>query len=493
MQEQTEVEQHRSIQTNRRLQRAAAYVDKHWLPVNEVVLSKVRDGIDTGAYDLASDFLIEDLRSDIGLFLTCYKSLIRAIKADVGYVPVVDPIELMRVAGPERLKNVLSQQELSSSPHSIERQSEDQIGRLREALISASAVEELARGKKLNAHTGFSIALLRQLGLLLIAWNYPTVYKAALDFSRNGGSYEEQLAEALGFTPTELVLTLMNRWGMGEGLEHIFKQSQSEQYEGEEVSETPESYAVYAHVCTVGEALARACQGNQYPTAATDWEWARDTITDTLGNTGLLTLQKKVEEYSSAYKSLDPERFRSFHVLCPHTAPKALENENPETENGIIQQCPQKVRLLLRELYANKRANGIDQDALTFLIRRIIPAAGFSAGTIYIMDATGKKLLPRAQISKNALFSSEAVTIANTALDTSPIQAAYQCNTPILESILTSENGYVSYVCGVLGDKHKTGVLYLERSNSAFDASGQELLFSFRAIRQALADILGLI
>src|SRR5262249_37415849 len=147
--------------------------------------------------------------------------------------------------------------------------------RFRESLLSASAAEILASKNAIDPEDGFSCGLLRQLGLTLIAWNYPRVYNRAMECITPNEGLDFQLQKVLGFSPSLLGLTFAQRWNLSD--EILVALGDRKKRFSVSASERSDSGAQHvgemlSKICEVSEALARANDPEHYPTALRDWE-----------------------------------------------------------------------------------------------------------------------------------------------------------------------------------------------------------------------------
>lgn len=470
----------------RRLLRASQYVQKQWLPVNQDLLRKIRSGLDDGVYELDLTFLIDDLKLDYGIFLSCLKELALMLKGEMGTVPELeDPVKLFHFSGYDRLKTVLLEPGFCQNRHDLEAMTVEQSARLKESVISVSAVEVLFREKRLDVQQGFSIALLRQLGLTLVAWNYPTVYQRALAASENQ-SLDDGIVDQLGFSAQSLALQVLYDWGIVNAFDaEYFADGHSELYTQDSLN----SVRQLVHLCEVGETLARACHPDVHPPKIQPWTEAKEVILEIIGDAGLRVIQAQVLENARAYLENFPGHFDDIQRMnpdaCRRRVPKAGEL------NGHSKHCTKKVKALLNQVYSDLQA-GDDKRAIAKLVKQVIPHSGFYAGAIFIVDPLSGKLVPRVHINNPRLISVRQIVVDGLRDSDSPIVAAFQCSSPIVENVLDPKIGYVSYAAGVLGNRQRAGVLYLEMEDISFEASSTNSLATFKAIRQAFCDCLKL-
>lgn len=166
----------------RRLRQAVDHVSHLWFPVNESHYERILAGLKSGVYDLDIDFLIQDVRKDFSLFMFCVRELsLRAVSEGRTLPQDAAPAEILRLSGLAALRAVLSTELRKISIHSFSQSSESQTFCIRDAMIAASTAEVLAGYAQVEPLHGYGGALLfSQLGLTLIAWNYPTVFRKVM-------------------------------------------------------------------------------------------------------------------------------------------------------------------------------------------------------------------------------------------------------------------------------------------------------------------------
>ncbi len=144
----------------------------------------------------------------------------------------------------------------------------------------------MATAKKANYDLAFTCALLKQLGLNLIAWNYPSIYTRALGMVKSAQStLEELIEENLGFDPAllaeELILSSNThpyiRQAMGLPVKPNFEEF------------LPEGSSVQSDIvgiCEIGEAFAQLNDSEHYPNISRNYTTVLAQIDETLGQGG---------------------------------------------------------------------------------------------------------------------------------------------------------------------------------------------------------------
>jgi len=467
-----------STARDRRLERACEHVSRLWFPANPALVARIRTGLGEGSYDLDIDFLIEEITDDFALFTWCLKGLSALVAEEWARLPSRhNPVEMLRLAGVANIRRLFEQGGGAVSTHDIRNSADFQVARLRHAMVSACAVEAIAPTFEIDREIGFSTALLRQLGLALIAWNYPTVYRRCLGELRGAGSasLDDLLSRALGFAPTVLAVAIVDQWGLSPEVQAA-------------VGSNGQAEAPLDRLCRVGEALARANEPEVYPHAAGDWHLARGEIEGALGHEGVKVIQERAREAIAHYEEELPKLFRQKIELDPdrriHRARESLLLES----NQAARSCSPEVRKLFRELYGTIQPGAVDRATIDQLVREVVPACGFTGGIIYIVDPSTMTLVPRLRFGAVELRLPVNIPCGQFLESSDAIVTAFRCHSPITEQ----GKGHLGFMAGSIGLEQRAGVLYLEAPDRSLREDDRALFTRFRAVRQALHDCLAL-
>jgi hypothetical protein len=104
--------------SERRLDKASKHVTSLWFPVNPDTLAAIREHFAKGTFTQDPERLLDMLKTDFALFTFLVKELVPvAIEHKMSNDIVNNPIELLRWAGAERIKAILSDDTLLPSNH----------------------------------------------------------------------------------------------------------------------------------------------------------------------------------------------------------------------------------------------------------------------------------------------------------------------------------------------------------------------------------------
>lgn len=469
------------------LSKACQYVNDMWFPINPVQLKKIQDGLSQGNYNSEMTLLIDDLKSDPALFLYCVRELLKQLRAGGVVSAPTTQTELFVGAGLELLQQILQVKGDTISAHSLLSCTKLQEARLGEMFISASATEALCEAAQVDADLGFAVALFRQLGLALIAWNYPRVYRDAALGAALSGSLDLALTRRLGFSPGALGLRVCRAWGMApQLLEAIVddgseagKSVPEERIIGESLS------ATIATLCRVGEALARANNPEQYPTARSDWNNARDAIEDRLGFDGIRFIRERVAQYTTAFIETAPEIFQAGVALDPELRLQLRGRRAAGEIPASYRNCSPSLRASLHRLYRAIDAKHPTDQVLVQWKTEIASGAGFIGGYLFSLEPTLRLLMPQLAFGEASLKDATQVHCAERE---SLVSEAFRAAAPLVRE---QANGRF-VIAGIFGFSSRVGVVYVEVARQEYLASPEGQLAHFWALTNSLSDALSL-
>ena len=462
--------------SDRRIDRALQHVVRPWFPINQDVLAIVRKGLSDNSYQKEASKLLNDLKSDFALFTYVVKELgIQGMTEKLEPKILNNPIELIRWGGTARIADILSPDKKLPSTHSLHWSEPFQVQRLRETAVVASTASVLSEKKDLDPEVGFSRGVIREIGLNLIAWNYPTLYSKVLNNLTAETTLDEELSKELGFTPALLAM-------------RVLRPENPVKPEGE-AGPGEENWAMYDELCSIGEALARAENPETYPSAQNDWKQANQYLNDNAGSGAIELIKERAVEQSKRYKEVLPEVFSTLATFDPKKAIETHERMSAAIADKDFRLCPPHIQEALRSLYTDLNGYSVNKAAIQTLLKSIIPQAGYTGGCVFVVDPSTASLKPRTIIGEVNLR-----TISNVSLEPGDIAiTALSQGAPIFQF---DDKNTVSSLEGIyssLGSARKVGVLYLERPTTGILIQNDEReLGTFNILKQALCDILHL-
>lgn len=460
---------------NRRIERALQHVVRPWFPINQDVLTSIRANLDNGTYDANPAQLLNDLKGDFALFTFVVKELgIQAMQQKIDSKILNNPVELIRWGGPAKIKEAIAPDKKLPSTHSLHWSEPFQVARLRETAVIASTAAVLSEKKDLDPEVGFSRGVIREIGLNLIAWNYPTLYSKVLNSLTPETTLDEELSKELGFTPSLLAM-------------RVLRPENPDMPEGE-VQEEPASWAAYDELCNVGEALARAENPETYPSAQNDWQKANQYLTENAGTDALDLIKERAIQQSKRYQEALPEVFNTLENFNPKRNIDVHQRMSAVIADQDFRLCPPHIQEALRTLYNDIDGYAVNKSAIQTLLKSIIPQAGFTGGCVFVIDPSTASLKPRTIIGQVSLRQ-----VQNISLDPGDLAVAALGQTEPLFDL--KEEGMSPPIEGIyssLGGQRKVGVLYLETPKTANEEPAGKTIGTYNILKKALCDVLHL-
>lgn len=480
------------------LELACYHVSESWFPVNPATEKKIQSALKNGSYDNDLELLLADIRTDLSLYTYCLRELsIQTKKVAAQRGDLVAPsnaLELFKEHGFEALKALIINSEGKFSRHLFENVSDAQAQQIKNSLLSATTVALLSEKAEIESEAGYSCALVRQLGLTLIAWNYPHVYTRAVAGTNTLKNIDITLHKTLGFSPGLLGMTLARQWGLPMAIRFALGDSSvlSEQINKEQLELAKKEGEILTKLCHIGEALARANDPEHYPNSVGEWKIAEEGIREYLGANGVQIIAEQARQNCAAYSSQQPEFF-ALNVQQEEQQVKSSSYCRDKLEKNVfVKHCPAKLKKQFELLYYEMVPDQISRELITKLVKDIIPSAGFERGCIYSVDPFSMTLVAMLKIGPGSLTRYPAVKLNSSRVAADPIGAAFQCLTPTKQEELDEFGRRICTISASIGGSQKTGVLYLKLSDKLELNSEIDPILIFKAIRQCLNDCLGL-
>jgi hypothetical protein len=465
-----------------------------WPPANPMLVKQVNEKLDRGYYKGNRQLLIEDLKGDVSLFLYCLREL--ALSEQNQSSDFNDPTKLFLETDVEKLKEILGVELSEVSPYSLANAKSFHGTQLLSTVTGASVASSLSDVSSLPAYTSFTCGLLRQLGLTLVAWGYPTVYRKATESTKPGESIDSKLGDMLGFSPSLLGIKIARSWrldptvmmGMGDSGESYEFDSEEEKRRAEVVGET------LSRVCELGELFAAGLDKERDSSGLQEsWKGAVSRIEELLGQDGFITLQKTIQKVSSAYAAFAPNIFQWDIAPLDRAEKPVVPPERLFDDNVYIKHCPREIQEALKALYEELRTTTNKSPLLKEIVENLMPSCGFSRGCIFLIEPQSRMLAPR--LTFGSLDKADVKPISYTTREQDPLAAAFRANAPVTGEHEMSINGTfikIPYIAGVLGETQRAGLLYVEFDIEMPSLRGKSPIMYYKALRQALSDCLGI-
>ena len=478
------------VNFNKHIQLSRMYVLDSWLPVEPQLLQHIKNGLNSGRYEQARTLLLDDLKKDFSLFMFCVRRLseILRLKSDP-LLEWIDPVEIFETSSLDDFKTILESPASFISRHRLEQASDFQVERLTHSIMSATVAHALSKSHGINPNLAYASALFRQLGLALIAWNYPHVYKRVLDSLTAQETLDQALSKLLGFSPSLLGVTIAQSWSICPKVRLAMGDVTAENnMDGQSIAVGK----ALEKICKIGEALARASSPEHYPSATSDWRTAWDEIERNLGREQATNLSSAIAHNLSNYLKAAPDLFKLPELFTQEAQVKEQQIAARITRNKYIQYCSSSMQENFSALYAKLKSETVQKDTIDFLINQIILPAGFVRGCVYLVEPDMLKLVPRLAIGDARLTDFKPLSYNTFSYQGNPVIAAFRSHVPIVEECDQSSGDRPAYIAGALGNLQRAGVLYLEVSRELNEDPHANPLVYFKAVREALNECLHL-
>lgn len=494
------------------LQLAYSYTHEAWFPVLDETLRLVQRGLQDGTYLDAPTRLLPDLKRDFALFTFALGTLARELRAAMPANEIVAVNPLQHLTSPKAvtiLKGALLKPDSALpflSRHNLSQATTAQSRCLQHAIVSATVAETLAVDESLVPDAVFASALLRQLGLTLVAWNYPHVFSRALKNLKPGETVDAILGKKLGFSPRMLAVYVSQQWGLVPEMRGVI----GDQLARDSIeARTPlgERVKQIEKLCKIGEAFARANDPHGTPVSETEWQTVKSQIKEYLGPDGMSLLKQRLLPALDVYaqvtpsfvsepprlkdvwiaKAEDPRKPRALPAI-PTPAEKAVPHQNE-----YLAAVPDELRAELLTLYRKLDARSPQQELIQHFAHNVVTVARFARGCIYLFEPDTRTLTPRFSFGDTRIQDLPAVA-ATSSTPTGPIANAFVSRS-LLSGVVSHPlpRGLQSYFAAAIGESTRFGVLYLEYDRASQPLDDKSTVIRFKALRQALNDVIQVI
>lgn len=468
------------------LNRAYAHVSKNWLPLDPDVVRTVIERLEGGAYETDDDLsLMEDLKQDFALYLFVLReiSALPFVPGDTG----AHPEKLLGGCSTEQLLEIVRTASFSTQ------QPEAPAGagnRLRRERVATGAVcaEIVAERWNLDSEVAFLSAILRQLGIMLIRWNYPHITQRAASKVSDNWDLDDCLEKLLGFSPIMLGIKFALECGFSRSVFYSFYGT-SLPYEIEVV--VPEEAAgedlaeAYLTICEISDALVRAGEPESYPLVQMYWEELQQTLIEEVGSDFFDELQQR------ACTAVSAELHQKHQLVQSLAAEPAAGGAEPGAfarANRHLRSCPIELRDELLKLYGRMNPGHVSHRCLTALLRRVIPGAGFFSGSVFTLNPRSTTLHPLVVIGSPPHELLRAVQLTGSSELINPVAAALRCNLPYRDAASAADGTAATLFTGRIGTTREVGVLAL--LGPVDSETAEQFFAAFKALRHALNDFL---
>lgn len=479
-----------SPQARRGFEDALRVCEKGWFPIQPILFRAIQDKIREGFYDDNNGLLIKDLKTDVSLFLYVLRKL-HEVVSDVSRYR--NPIHALMNLRPSEVRKLLDVGEGQISCHGSTDLPKVQALRMRHSVISSVAAETLAEKTGDDPGLTFSCALLRQLGLNLVCFNYPTIYNRALTASAVGdGELESNIYKLLGFTPDLIAKRLLSEWRLDDKLGDALDVKTSRVGSGMWAEEKENPLLRVVKYCEVGESLARVSDPEHNPSAGRDWELLTNEIEAVGGSDALSVISPRLERTLQQYSVLAPKTFsKEFNPQRSIQQANLYYTNHLFSENQYLQRCSDEVKNKMREVYQHIRHKQVAPEALNVLSISVLPSLGFERGCIYLLEERTMTLVPRLRLAGTDLKRYKPLSASGVDGGHALVEALYS-TLPVRQEQAFMHGEMINHISWSIGNSNKSGVLHLEFGEDLAGVQPQEVTNIFRAIRECVTACLSL-
>lgn len=440
-----------------------------WLPASPEVLARIYSKMNTGEYREDSSKVIEDLKLDFGSFGRVLSQIRPPADSVHGFIAPVADVGRLSV---EKLVGMIPKSPALVSRHRLQNGSASLRSTLTCSLQSAAAAETFAaaaaeKGTAIDSQEAFGASMLRQFGINLLAWNYPTVlFRILKNLAARPAERDAELKRLLGFTPLSLAAAIARRWNIKPVLVDAI-----------EPKPGPTGINALHEICDLGDSFGRKHHSGLYPTAERDWSERRERLIELIGSQNSREVTERVE--AKLEKTLDtvfkfePRRFNQAFASVRPTQKKAIYLENP-----FLRRLPEEAGRRLAKVHENLRGEGGVISALSELTAAAIPQSGFVRGLICVRDQESQTLRLAVRIGLRPDDTGRIRRLAAAAIE------ARESSVPLLNEVRVGGEK-VTRISSSFGGP-SSGVLVLELSNEAAEDPRRDNLAYFQAVRRCL-------
>ncbi len=471
------------------LDRATNLVSTQWFPYSRTNAEALLGTLKESSFSANRDLFWDRLSSDPSLFLLYLKFYSASKDRDENPVTTY---EEMYEASPDTISKYLVEAINHPIGHQMKDLTKVQEIRLAETTLSRLVTSKLASKAQVSKNLSISTSLLRQLGLSLIAWNYPRVFEKIWLTKTVDVSIDSEIRKILGFTPLLLAHSVIKSWEINKLFESLVTENPNEA----NLKKENNDLALYLlTVCRVGESFSRALNPSVYESAQVDAFNSFQFLAKAFGTSivSRIVTEAKVslDSCSEGLSQLISDTFESdfTELVSSEKKVRKMFSTNP-----WVQYLEPTVKDLFRKTYGAIVKQSNPSESLKIFSKEIFPASSFNNFVVYLFDPLEAILYPSLSLGKFSTVKPKVIPLygaKNPFHDL--VVSSLEMTMPVRQSISISDTGAagkkeISVVVGGFGEKSRVGVLYGELSEGATE----DPIKYFKAFQMILKDSLGL-
>ena len=425
----------------------------------------IRSKIIQNSYRAQPATVIKDIKQDFALFSYCVRELVNRAQTSGEPLTELYPVHLLEVSDPAGLVTLVNQAPQHLQAFGAEYGTREQRSTLTSPLVSAAISEELAAALSLDPDIAFATALMRQLGLTLIAWSYPTVFTRAFCGLTGNETIDMAIHKRLGFSPLMLGLTFAHEWRIAAPIRSAMGDTSVQSTLSPEESALADNLK---KICRIGEVLTRAHEPGYYPKARETFAEAEREVERILGEHAMRRLRSRIADQCALLLRSVPEFLKpAAAVAVPGQVRQAAEEALPE-------RFAHPMAAFRSTLDKNAGANTL----FAIIKQQLFPASGFLSAAVYLVAPEYGSILPRFTLGNLNLHSLEPVPLSSP----QPLALALQTRSPRYEA---GRGSTPPSILAGIGTPAIIGVLYVQLKPGVFH-SEESALAVFTGLRTAL-------
>jgi hypothetical protein len=473
----------------RRVDDTISHLSSNWFPVNPDLLKLVKEKTKGGIYSRDRDELVNDVKQDPALFVYCARNLKNLSKDST---KGLDPLNELRKLEDEKLETLFNVTPSKVSTHHLTNISKHQARRLQFSLVSTHTAEALASEMDLSTEQAFSSIAFRQLGLNLIAWNYPRIYDQAVKKQRQKDySLDLELQKFLKVTPARIGLHFATSWGMNPEIKHALSPRMTSSPAEEQQEQT--SYSApplnMQALCELSELYAQLKDPFTYPQAEDKWESMEPFINKVVDPHVFEKADEKVHDIISTYDD-NSTSISSLPLIEEFQFTEGYYSTRGKElfqKNSYVKRCPEHIQKMFFEVYQKFGQSEVAVEAIKQLVDSLIPAVGFKRGCLFLRNKEDLSLKPALRIGDYLLSEYEKLLKDKE----SDIASALTSLVPTRKDGTGITGKTVTQISCSLNNPEHPGILYMELSEESSQATDHDTLRLFKAIKQTFNDCIG--
>lgn len=486
---------------------------EQWFPVNPELLQKINRRLSCGDYNTNREQLINDLQQDPSLFLLCLKRLLTLAKNEGRDCSKLG--EIFRTTDLAVFRSAMPRKASDASIHSLDTMNSAQASRLRQTNLSATTAQILAERSIDDPMIAFSCAILRQLGLTLIAWNYPNVFANLITHQQPDKKIDDLLAKTLGFSPTLLGVVIAKKWGCTPViLEAVGSDDENLSDKEKEIAET------FTKLCEISELLAKAAGEDEYPEQRGDWQNALSEIAGYAGTTELASIKESLFKACKKYIKFAPALLnwsieppsssavatdyitvdasaQGYQALVENNkitnklSPRALITKNTDLSACALEHRSHIMTFYDRLAEEKPPLSAPNRDLILEFAEKLVSRCGFNGLAIYMLDMDSASLKNR-YFFGSIRFINNIDSNSNLGISPELLKSAFQEREPLLTDEFRQSSVKRGAILGSFGQAQRIGVIGMEWDAISKKLQNFDSLNTFKALRIALEQTLSI-